>query len=106
MAVSCPSLPPKILTDEQVRPTGKHRLRMAAEGRHLAACSLYVLLVNIESFLRTSAIFMIARTVLYKARPAILSRTFSEKTDLRTCARVDFDNSSDEVSCPAFLENT
>jgi hypothetical protein len=78
MAVSCPSLPPKILTDEQVRPTRGHRLRMAADGCHLAACSLYVLLVNIESFLRTSAIFMIARTVLYKTGPAIMSRTFSE----------------------------
>jgi len=52
---------------------------MAAEGCHLAACFLYVLLVNIESFFRTSAILMIARTVLYKTGPMILSRTFSEK---------------------------
>ena len=48
MDVSCPSLPPKILTDDKLRPTRKHVARMAADGCHLATCSLYVLLVIIE----------------------------------------------------------
>jgi len=52
MAVSCPGLPPKILTDDVVKPTPGHTRRMAADGCHLAACSLYVLLVIIVFFFR------------------------------------------------------
>jgi hypothetical protein len=51
---------------------------MAADGCHLATCSLSVQFVIFEFFLmlRNS---VIARAVLYKARLLIVSRTFSEK---------------------------
>jgi len=52
---------------------------MAADGCHLAACSWYVLLVNIESFSSRRAIQVIAQPFLYKTGPAILSSTFSKK---------------------------
>ena len=52
---------------------------MAADGCHLAACSLDVLLVNIETFSSRCVIQVIAQPSLYKTGPAILSRTFYEK---------------------------
>ena len=99
MAVSCPSLPPKILTpevtDARLRRLDRHTLRMAADGCHLGACSLYVLLVNIESFSSRRAIQVIAQPSLYKTEPAILSRTFSEKPVCEPVARGGFDYSND-----------
>ena len=80
MDVSCPSLPPKILvpneTDAKLRPNEQTTLYLAAHGCHFVDCSLYVLLVNIESFFLTARDTTIARTLLYKVSIAILSRTF------------------------------
>src|SRR5260370_34032059 len=70
MAVACPSLPPKILTpevtDARLRRLDRHTLGMAADGCHLGACSLWVLLVNIKSFSSWRAIQVIAQPSLYK----------------------------------------
>jgi len=46
--VSCPSLPPKILVADKVRPNETTYRFMAAHGCHFVECSLYVRLVNIE----------------------------------------------------------
>ena len=79
MDVACPSLPPKILTpnltDAKLRPD-KHTPRMAAEAVGLAVCSLYVQLVNIESFSSRCAIPDVAHPSLYKTGDAILSSSF------------------------------
>src|SRR5260370_21713646 len=48
MDVSCPSLPLKVLTRDKLRPVRRHMPPVAADGCHLATCSLYVLLVIIE----------------------------------------------------------
>jgi hypothetical protein len=80
MAVSVPSLRPKILTGDKLRPGRRHTLRMADLGCHLAACSLYVLLVIIGIFFLTCAITAFARIVLYKVSSAILSRPLSQKS--------------------------
>ena len=84
MDVSCPSLPPKILvrneTDAEPRPKEQTTGYMAAPGCHFIECSLYVLLVNIESFFLTVRDWSIARTVLYKVSIAIVSRQFFRKT--------------------------
>jgi hypothetical protein len=68
---------------------------MAADGSHLAKCSLYVLVVNIEIFSSRSAIHVIAQPFLYKTGPTILSRTFSEKTVCEPVARDGFDYPND-----------
>jgi len=96
MDVSCPSLPPKILvpneTDAKLRPNEQTTAYMAADGCHFVECFSYVLLVIIESFSSQRAIQSLAQPFLYKTGPPILSRTFS-KDNLRTIARVGFDNS-------------
>jgi len=83
MDVSCPSLPPKILvrneTDAELRPNEQTTAFMAAHGSHFVECSLYVLLVIIESFFLAAREPMIARTLLYKVSIAIVSRTFYVK---------------------------
>jgi len=61
MTVSCPGLPPKILIDDALRPTRKHTPRMAALAVGFAVCSLFVQLVNIESFSSRCAIQSIAQ---------------------------------------------
>src|SRR5205807_2980621 len=80
MDVSCPSLPPKILvrnkTDAELRPNAQTTAFMAAHGCHFVECSLYVLLVIIESFFLAAREPVIARTLLYKVSIAIVSRTF------------------------------
>ena len=95
MDVSCPSLPPKILvrneTDAELRPNAQTTLLMAAHGCHFVECFWYVLLVIIESFFLAVRNHVIARTLLYKVSMAIVSRSFSTKTDLRTRVRVGFD---------------
>src|SRR5258708_12251654 len=48
MDVACPSLPLNVLAPDKPRPTFRHTPRMAPDGCHLVACSLYVLLVIIE----------------------------------------------------------
>jgi len=87
MDVSCPSLPPKILvrneTDAKLRPNEQTTVYMAAHGCHFVECSLYVLLVIIESIFLATREPMIARTLLYRVSIAIVSRSFSEKTDRR-----------------------
>src|SRR6266851_1971949 len=79
-ACLCPSPPPKILTDDELRPTHKHTPRIPAHGCRLVVCSLYVQLVNIESFSSRCAIQTIAQPSLYKTGPPILSSTFYGKT--------------------------
>src|SRR5260370_41787915 len=77
-ACLCPSPPPKILTDDKLRPD-KHTPGIPAHGCRLAVCSWYVQLVVIESFSSRCAIQTIAQPSLYKTGPPILSRTFSKK---------------------------
>src|SRR6266851_4500380 len=62
MDVAClgPSPPPKILTDDKLRPD-KHTPGIPVHGCRLAVCSWYVLLVNIESFSSRCAIQTIAQ---------------------------------------------
>ncbi len=83
MDVSCPSLPSKILvanvTGAKLRPNEQTTAYMAADGGHFVECSLYVLLVVIESFFLAVRDTMIARTLLYKVSIAILSRAFSKR---------------------------
>src|SRR3989441_10558413 len=79
MEASCPSLPPKILVADNVRPNEQTTASMAAHGCHLATGFWYVLLVIIESFFLAVRDPMIARTLLYKVSIAIVSRTFSKK---------------------------
>src|SRR6266436_9675613 len=78
-ACLCPSPPPNGLTDDKLRPD-KHTPRIPVHSCRLVVCSWYVQLVNIESFSPRCAIQTIARTVLYKTGPPILSRTFYRKT--------------------------
>ena len=85
----CPSLPPKILTDDRLKLVRKHTPRMAAVAVGFAVCILFVQLVNIESFSSQCAIQTIARPSLYKTGPSILSRTFSKNLRARICARLD-----------------
>jgi hypothetical protein len=93
MAASCPSLPPKILTADELRLVREHTPRMAAMAVGFAVCSLFVQLVNIESFSLRCAIQTIAQPLLYKTGPSILSRTLSEKINLRMIRSPRFDNS-------------
>ena len=103
MDVSCPSLPPKILvrneTDAEFRPNEQTTTFMAAHGCHFVECFWYVLLVIIESFFLALRELMIARTLLYKVSIAIVSRSFSTKTDHRC-----FDTLRLVVSCLTFKE--
>ena len=80
MDVSCPSLPPKILVADKLRPNAQTTVYMAAHGCHLSTGCLFVLLVIIESFFLAVRDTMIARTVLYKVSIAIVSRSFYRKT--------------------------
>src|SRR5438128_4191454 len=48
MDASCPSLPPKILVADNVRPNEQTTTYMAARGCHFVDCCLYVLLVIIK----------------------------------------------------------
>jgi hypothetical protein len=80
MDVSCPSLPPKILVADKVRPNEQTTVYMAAHGCHLSTGRLFVLLVIIESFFLAVRNHLIARTVLYKVSMAIVSRSFLRKT--------------------------
>jgi hypothetical protein len=97
MDVSCPSLPLYVLTpkvaDAEVRRPSRHTPRMAADGCHVATCSLYVLLVIIEIFFLTVRDSVVARTVLYKIRPPILSSIFL-KSQLANMRSLVFDNSN------------
>ena len=79
MDASCPSLPPKILIADKLRPNVQTTAFMAAHGCHFVVCSLYVLLVIIESFFLAVREPIVARTLLYKVSIAIVSRTFSKK---------------------------
>ena len=71
----CPSPPPKILTDDKLRPD-KHTPGIPVRGCRLAVCSLYVQLINIESFSSRCATHAIAQPSLYKTGPPILSSIF------------------------------
>src|SRR6266700_664284 len=75
MDASCPSLPPNILVADNVRPNAQTTAFMAAHGCHFVVCSLYVLLVIIESFFLAVRESLIARTLLYKVSIAIVSRS-------------------------------
>ena len=103
MDASCPSLPPKILvrneTDAELRPNVQTTAYMAAHGCHFVECCLFVLLVIIESFFLAVRDTVIARTLLYKVSIAIVSRSFSTKTDHRC-----FDTLRLVVSCLTFKE--
>ena len=55
MDASCPSLPPKILVADKLRPNAQTTAFMAAHGCHLSTGCLFVLLVIIESFFLTAA---------------------------------------------------
>jgi hypothetical protein len=76
MDVACPSLPLNVLTGDKLRPVPGHTPGMAADGCHLATCSLYVLLVIIEISSSPCVIMSSREVVLYKTGPPILSRTF------------------------------
>ena len=99
MDASCPSLPPKILVADKVRPNEQTTVYMAAHGCHFVECFWYVLLVIIESFFLALREPMIARTLLYKVSIANVSRSFSTKTDHRC-----FDTLRLVVSCLTFKE--
>src|SRR2546421_12956355 len=99
MDASCPSLPPKILVADKVRPNVQTTAFMAAHGCHFVECFWYVLLVIIESFFLAVREPMIARTVLYKVSMAIVSRSFLRKTIRRS-----FDTLRLVVSCLTFNE--
>src|SRR5260370_22264292 len=75
----CPSPPLNVLTDDKLRPD-KHTPSIPVHGCRLVVCSLYVQLVNIETFSSWCAIQTIAQPSLYKTGPPILSRTFYGKT--------------------------
>ena|SRR5258708_7524335 len=94
MDVSCASLPPKVLVADKLRPNAQTTEYMAAHGCHFVDCSLYVLLVIIESFFLAVRIQVSAQPSLYKTGPPILSSTFYRKTIWRTIIRVGFDNST------------
>jgi len=91
---SCPSLPPKILVADKVRPNAQTTAFMAAHGCHFVECCLFVLLVIIESFFLAVRDTMIARAVLYKVSIAIVSRSFLRQTIART-----FDTSRLAAGC-------
>jgi hypothetical protein len=76
--VSCPSLSPKTLIADKLRPRPNAQTtgHMPARGCHFVECSLYVQLVIIERFSSSCAIHSYAQPVLYKAGPLILSSTF------------------------------
>jgi hypothetical protein len=76
MDASCPSLPPKILVADNVRPNEQTTAFMAAHGCHFVECCLLVLLIIIESLFLAVRNYVIARAVLYKVSIAIVSRTF------------------------------
>ena len=76
MDVFCPSLPPKTLVADNVRPNEQTTAFMAAHGCHLSTGCLFVLLVIIESFFLAVCDTIVARTLLYKVSIAILSRSF------------------------------
>lgn len=86
MDASCPSLPPKILVADKVRPNEQTTVYMAAHGCHLSTGFWYVLLVIIESFFLAVRDQSFARTVLYKVSIAIVSRSFLRKIG-NTCSR-------------------
>ena len=50
MDVSCPSLPPKLLAADKLRPKAHTTTPMPVTGRGFVECSLYVQLINIERF--------------------------------------------------------
>src|SRR5215831_9211772 len=84
MNVSCPSLPPKILVADKVRPNETTYPYLAARGCHFVVCFRSVLLINIEVLFLTRRDWSIARIVLYKVSVAIVSRSFPERsTQLR-----------------------
>jgi len=89
MDASCPSLPPKILVADKLRPNAQTTAFMAAHGCHFVVCSLYVLLVIIESFFLAVRESLIARTLFYKVSIAIVSRSFLRKPI--TAASILFD---------------
>ena len=97
MDVVCPSLPLKILTpnvtDAELRPADRHTPRMAADGCHLATCSLYVLLVIIEISSSPCAI-MSSRELSCIRQDHRSCQALSTGNILRTLARVVFDNST------------
>jgi hypothetical protein len=76
MDASCPSLPPKILVADKVRPNEQTTAFMAAHGCHLSTGFWYVLLVIIESFFLAVRDSGVARTPLHKVSIAIVSRSF------------------------------
>jgi hypothetical protein len=76
MDASCPSLPPKILVADKLRPNEQTTAYMAAHGCHFVERFWYVLLVIIESFFLAVRDFGVARALLYKVSIAIVSRSF------------------------------
>ncbi|MDX6577710.1 MAG: hypothetical protein QOE96_3663 [Blastocatellia bacterium] len=84
MDASCPSLPPKILVADKVRPNEQTTVYMAAHGCHFVECCLFVLLVIIESFFLAVREPIVARTLLYKVSMAIVSRSFLRENDHRS----------------------
>src|SRR6266496_5083973 len=91
MDVSCPSLPPKILVADKLRPNAQTTAFMAAHGCHLSTGFWYVLLVIIESFFLAVRDCGGARTLLYKVSIAIVSRSFSQKQLDYPLSRAGFD---------------
>src|SRR6266404_8076520 len=79
MDASCPSLPPKMLVADKLRPNAQTTAFMAAHGCHFVECCLFVLLVIIEVSFLTVRDQSFARTLLYKVSIAIVSRSFYEK---------------------------
>ena len=79
MDVSCPSLPPKILTADEPMSNEQTTGCMAAHACHFIVCSLYVLLFSIEVFFLVTTRRSVARIVLYKLSIAIVSRYFYVK---------------------------
>src|SRR6266849_2690897 len=88
MEVVCPSLPLKILTGDKLRPVRKQTPRMAADGCHLAACSLYVLLVIIEISSSPCAIISSRGLSCIRQDHRSCQELFVKKQKLRTRARL------------------
>ncbi len=91
MDASCPSLPPKLLIVDKLRPNEQTTAYMAAHGCHFVECFWYVLLVIIESFFLAVRVPMIARTLLYKVSIVTVSRSFYEKQNSEHSLRARFD---------------
>jgi hypothetical protein len=103
MDVRPSSLPPKLLVADKLMPIEQTTEYMAARGCHFVGCSLCFLLINIEFTASQCAISVTRESscIKYQARSCQeLSKKFLH------CARVTFDCSPVQMSCPAVVRKT